>query len=289
MPITSEQRVARRGHLGASDAPAIFNEDPFNNVWGIWAEKTGKLKHELIETDPNDVKNIGTLFEPVVMQWASGILGEIELDVEVKKNLGFPMVVHLDGQLIENSDIVEAKTSGMKGPLHEHWGEEYTDDIPRRVIIQVAAQAMCTGASVAHIPTFLGGRGFEMFEVCLDDPEVFQMITDKLGHFWNENVLKDIPPDDSQPTMDVIKRIIRTPKEIVKIYSADVDEWQHCNAEKLKYKKLAETALAKVLAQLGTAEGGECQAGLVTYLEQTRKAYTVKESTFPVARFKKRK
>ena len=290
MPISETQRVARRGYIGASDVAAIFGLDPFNTAWNIWAEKTEKLADETQTQDPNDVKNIGTLFEPVVINWAATILGDITPDVELRySDPAVPLVAHLDGQVDETLDVVEAKTAGMRGPIHEHWGEENTDDIPHRIILQVTAQMMCAQAATAHVPAFLGGRGFVMYQVSLDDAEIIQMIADKLGDFWNNNVLKDIPPDDSQPTMDIVKRINRTPKEIVEIDNELVAKWRGHNAARLHHEKLEATAQAEMLAALGTAEGGDCDLGLVTYMEQHRKGYTVKPTTFRVARFKKRK
>jgi len=290
MPITQAQRIERRGHIGASDVAGIFGLDPYITAYNIWAEKTCKVDLEPQDEDPNDVKNIGTLFEPVVMRWAEGILGLIEPDVELRySDPQVPLVAHLDGQVVEDGHVVEAKTAGMRGPIHEHWGEDYTDDIPHRIIVQVSAQMMCAKTEFAHVPAFLGGRGFVMYQVGVEDPDIFQMISDKLGHFWNYNVLKDIPPDDSAPTMDVIKRIIRTPREVVAVDPDLFEKAMTLRQARLDAKKAADEAMAELLGALGTAEGGECDLGMITYMEQHRKAYSVKANTSRVARFKKAK
>ncbi len=290
MPITEKQRIERRKYIGASDVAGIFGLDPYTTAYNIWAEKTEKLQDETVDQDPNDIKNIGNLFEPVVIQWAEASLGKIEHDIELKyKHFAFPLVSHLDGRVIETGEVVEAKTSGMKGPIHEHWGDDGTDDIPYRIIVQTAAQMLCAETDTAHVPAFLGGRGFVMYKVQATDPDIFQLIADKLGAFWNDNVLKDIPPDDSQPTMDIVKRIIRTPREVVPVDDDLVAAWQEFRTARLALKKQEESALADLLGSLGTAEGGQCDLGLLTYMKQTRKGYEVKPSTFRVARFKKHK
>ena len=284
MPITAQQREERKQYVGASDVAGLFGLDPYTTSYNIWCEKTGKLKDEEQNTSYAEG---GNLFEPVVIDWAENTLGPIARDLELRYNdPNVPLVSHLDGQVIETEIPVEAKTSGMFGPIPEHWGEEYTDDIPQRVIVQTSAQMMCAGAEKAFVPVFLGGRGFTMYEVGIDDPDIFQMIADRIGSFWHDNVLKDIPPDDSQPTIDIVKRIIRTPKAIVEVDDADVEEWIMYRQERLKFEKAEKAALEKVLAQMGTAEGGRCAIGLVTYFEQHRKAYQVKAASFRVPRFK---
>ena len=62
-------------------------------------------------------------------------------------------------------------------------------------------------------------------------------------------------------------------------------------AEKAEVQEapLATTPKVALIASLGDAEGGICPLGQLTYLEQKRKGYEVKETTFRQLKFKEAK
>ena len=105
-------------------------------------------------------------------------------------------------------------------------------------------------------------------------------------NFWNNHVVLGVPPEEVAPSLDTLSRLKREPESVVDISGEIVRKWLVARQELGEAAKAEKEAKAELLASLGTAEGGTCELGMLTYMQQTRKAYEAKESTFRVARWK---
>lgn len=305
MPITPQQREQRKNHLGSSDMAAILGVSPYGNAYDCWLEKTGKLDDK--EQDKKWLA-MGNALEPGVLKWAESELGPIRImqengDALFRKAMGFPLGSHPDGEIIDNEEPVEAKTAGIFGPLVEPYGEPGTDELPDRIIIQGHVHMLCWGKDVCWIPVLLGGKGFVMYHI-KKDTVIMDAIMDKSLEFWEDFVEKGIPPPDVMPSFAMAKRMKREPSKTIKIDTALIVNWQNAKDTLKMAKEIKEGAEAEMLAALGDADGGECDLGLLTYLEQCRRTVKAKElkaahpdiyaqfenvSWFRVARLKKPK
>ena len=85
--------------------------------------------------------------------------------------------------------------------------------------------------------------------------------------------------------MEILRAMKRVPKTLVVVKPELVEAWHAAHGIKAWAGRLVKRADHAVLAAMGDAEavdGGH--AGLVTYLEQSRKEYTVPAKTFRVLR-----
>ena len=104
MPITETQRLARRNHIGASDLPAIMGLDTFKTAADVWLEKRGML----IDQPAKEAMKAGNRFEGGVVDYAEEELGPLVRDVEIAvPDLGFPLVCHLDAQVVASNDLLK--------------------------------------------------------------------------------------------------------------------------------------------------------------------------------------
>lgn len=289
MPITAEQRERRKHFLGASDIPAVLGVSPFQSAYDIFLQKT----QNMAEFD-SEAADAGTRFEAPVMDWAEEQLGPIERNIEiVSAKLPF-LMVHLDGRLFDGLRPVEAKTSGLfyrlieDGEPGKFWGEPNTDQVPDYVAVQAYGQMYATDTEVCFIPAFLGGRGFNLFHVERRE-DVMTDIMERCQDFWENCVLKGIPPADSAPSLDVVKRIQREPGEIVALADELVERWKEAQDAAKIASQAEEAAKATVIAALGAAEDGKCSLGNVTYYLQNRASYVAKATSFRVLRLVKPK
>lgn len=288
MGLTATQLAKRSESLGASDIAALFGVSPFRTSYDLWLEKTGKLLPEP-ESD-NDPRMAGQLLEPAVLTFAENRLGKLRRNQSrsARQSKGLPIVANLDAILVETGEPVEAKTSGLYGSTKDFWGEPETDAIPDYILVQAMTQMLVTDANVCHVPAFIAFRGFLMYRINRDE-EVINEIGERALDFWLNHVLTDEPPTDSQPNIAVIKRLRREPNKIVTLDHSLIEKWEDWKGAESIARKEKDVALAAILTALGDAEAGETPEGRFTYLEQTRKSYTVEESTYRVARFKKAK
>jgi hypothetical protein len=89
--------------------------------------------------------------------------------------------------------------------------------------------------------------------------------------------------------METIKSRKRVPATTVDIADELVQDWLDAKKIASDAEKVKQKAQKAMLTALGDAEAGNCSMGLVTYLEQNRKGFTVEPSTSRVTRFKKAK
>jgi putative phage-type endonuclease len=287
MAITEIQRRNRKNHIGSSDVSAILGMDPFRNAYEVWLDKTGKL-------DDNQKKgralSLGTFLEEAIILMSEERLGKITRN-QYRTVKDFPVLAaSTDGIVKSTGEPVEAKSTNItyRAPESDQWGEEGTDQVPERIIIQCTVQMMATESQICHNPVIIGGRGFVMFQIPFDK-DLAEMILERVSHFWKHNVQGDNPPENCVPSIDIIRRVQREPQSVSPLADDLVERWIAARDAKLQTEKQAELLSAEVLATIGTAEAGKYSGGLVTFYEQTRKSYTVPESKFRVMRIQKQK
>lgn len=301
MPITEAQRESRRKHLGSSDVAAILGVDPFKNAYDVWLEKTGKVDSSDISSEAAE---IGNALETGILNLAERKLGRIlRNQYRSAKDRGLPLGANIDGLVIASNEPIDAKTSGITGPLFGNWGDEGTDQVPDHIITQAHVHMLCVDKEICHIAAVLGGRGFQLFQVP-EDKELRNIICEKAIEFWEKHVQADVPPANVTPSALMIKRIIREPNSVVDVPDELVQKWLDAQQAKRDAEKMCDAAQAEVLAALGQAECGNCSFGQVTYFEQSRSGIDAKAlkdqlpeiaaqfaniTKYRVARFKKAK
>lgn len=283
MPITPKQIEARRKHIGSSDVAAILGVDPWKNSYDVWLDKTGRLE----DREPNDAMKAGSRLERSVLAFAHEHLGALVRNQYRSMPEAF-LGANIDALVKADGTPVEAKTSGItSGYASDEWGEPGTDQCPKHVIVQAHCHMLVTDADHCHVPALLGGRGFNMYLV-ERDRGLCEIIVEFCRDFWLQNVQADTPPENVVPSLDLLKRVRREPASCVPISGDLVADWLAKKELSRQAAESAEQSAAALLAAMGDAEAGDAgEAGLVTYFEQTRKAYTVKESTYRALRLKK--
>lgn len=257
MPITAEQRKARRAWIGASDVPAIMGIDPFGRTaYDVWAEKTNKVP----DTDEaTEAQEAGTFMEVAVLDWyqKTHADGDMLLRNQFRNLPALHLGSNLDGLRIQadgKERPVEGKTTGLFGPTNEPWGEYGTDQVPDRIIAQTHAQMMCCNAERDDVPVFIGGRGFGLFVVTIT-ADLVELIASACVGFW-QHVERDIPPD-VMPSIDTAKVIRRQPGKTISIPADVVRSWDDLRTARLAAEKAEEAAKRVLLSALGDAEVGD--------------------------------
>lgn len=271
MTITAEQLAQRRNHIGSSDMAAILGVDQRRNAADVYWSKVQDTADGL---GNNEAITLGNAIELPLLNLAAERLG-VEFEPNVHR-------VHTDGILAANLDALiigqpaalEAKTSGLTNPMWDDsdWGREGTDEVPDRVIIQAQHQMLCADLEVVHVPALLGrGRGFQLFRITRSE-ELTQVILEAAHAFWNDHVLKGIPPAGT-PSLETLKRIPR--RQEADPVEIDADLFGRYLAARAAAKAAEDEKKQlelELIASLGTAEIGQCALGTFRYPEQSRSA-----------------
>jgi hypothetical protein len=289
MPITEKQRERRRNWIGSSDMPAVMEVDPWKSGEEVRLEKLGRLEPK----EANEAMEIGNLYERPLLKWASRKLGKLLINPQnVSRTIAeLHLMSNLDAVVASNKDPVESKIVGIVNPMFrgEEWGDNGSDMVPERVIVQAHVHMMTVDASVCHVPALIAGRGHCLFHVHRER-KLCDLIAEYAKRFW-ECVVSDTQWSGRGLTLEVFKRLKRTPASIVNISPDAVQKWLEAK-HTLTMAAANETfAKARVLAEIGPAEAGDYgdDESVVTYLECHRAGYVVGPTTFRTLRTTSRK
>jgi predicted phage-related endonuclease len=101
------------------------------------------------------------------------------------------MRASLDGYNLELSRVLEIKCPGKEDHKTAMAGA-----VPEKYLPQVQYQLLVTGAKEAHYFSFDGEAGC-IVEV-KPDAEYQAMLVEKVKHFWEDHVLKGVPPEPTK-------------------------------------------------------------------------------------------
>ena len=284
--LTEQEIQARHSRIGASDVATILGMPTFRNrnAYTTWLEKCDMLEPEKRTTASI---NAGNRLEPTVLDYAEEQYGELARNVVVWDPQGGPIASTLDGQVVASGMPIEAKTSGIEGPIHGTWGDDGTDEVPDGYLIQCQCQLLCTGADICHLVALLGGRGFQDF-VIEPVPQLAKLIRDVSADFferyvqarkdpredWADRLVNthgvQVDGDPCEPQLEIVKRFRKVPGSMTRIDDPTlIITWQQLRSDRLAAEKAEKAAQAKVLAELADAEGADLPGGgMLTHFEQ---------------------
>jgi predicted phage-related endonuclease len=287
--ITESQRQARRKFIGSSDACAVLGLDPYRSPADIYLSKVNEL-----DDITSDAIDAGNLLEAAVVAWASRQLGALMPDqMMVRGNCG----ANLDAIGLHSPFIVEAKATGITGPANKEYDPSVEDDtgLPTNVIVQVHHQFYVAGPEyrIAWVAVLIGGVGFRMFRVDRQD-ELAAKVGEAGEAFMERHVIPRVPPSDSSPSLEVLKRVRRVPNKPVAVADELVENWQRIRERRLEADKAAkalktteEETQAALIASIGDGDAAVYSGGTVTYYETHRKAYSVEAGNYRTLRLPK--
>ncbi len=277
--LTAEQKQQRRLSIGSSDVSALLGVSPWKTAYDLWLDKTGRVP----DVEESAWTETGSWLEPAVLSKFEMEYGPIErakLVVRPELNLA----VNVDAVLLATNEPVEAKTAGLFGPLSPEWGEAGTEGVPVQYIVQAHAHMIAMDAKLCYVPALLTGHGFTVYKVKRSD-KLTGIILRSIEKFWNDHVLKDVPPDNSKPTPDIIKMTRRVPGKVAIIPAVLKEEYDAAKSEHTAAEKRYKEAVAAIRAMDPDAEAFDFldDAKWITDYEQGRMNLDAKalEATHP--------
>lgn len=267
----------RRKGIGGSDAAAVCGLSKWKTPFDVWLDKTKRTP----EQEDNEFTEWGKLLEPV-------ILSKFEEKMACKVVNREAFIIHpdypwmratIDGQIFGKEEGVDAKNTG------EYCAGDWDDGAPEYHIPQGLHYMAVTGFKKWHFAVLIGGNKFRIQTVERDEAAIKALIAIEKA-FWEENVLKDIPPvlDGKTSAEEYLKKLYPTGKPEIVNLPPDATEWirQYKEADKAlkeadELKKQAQFNLQNMLGQYETGQIGKWD---VKWKTQSRAGYYVKETTF---------
>lgn len=270
-----EQRT--RG-LGGSDAAAAIGLSRWKSPFRLFLEKTGQIDRP----EANERMQIGLEVEEAIFQMVRKRLEPEGLNLthnnEFFVSEEYPwMLGNIDGDIYDPENdsfgVLEIKFVSPYG--REEWTGE---DIPQEYLIQLQHYFVVTERTWGIMAALIGNERLIIKRVEKDE-ELCQMMIEKEREFWEENVLKNIPPevDGSSDTEEILNSLYPSAKNESIVLSPNADQIiEELQDLKAKAKELDSeiTERENILKQmLGENEAGKASNHWVFWKNFTSKRF----------------
>lgn len=257
MVITKEQLADRINGIGGSDVPSLFGESKWKSAYDLWLEKTGRVSPE----PAGEIAEMGNIFEPGILAVASRRLGRPVVSCTGTWTRG-NLRVHPDGMVgseARGAVIVQAKMSAASG-----WGEDGSPMVPESVYLQIQAEMLaCESSQAWAVRLFAGFRTIEVtMHPIAANVDVQAAIESRVEEFWM-NVVNDVPPKDSTPSVDLLSMMRRSPEiPPVEIPEDVVAAYLEAKSAASSAESALDEKKAALILALGDAEVGRTASGV---------------------------
>ena len=218
----------RAKRIGGSDVGAILGVNPYKSIVDVYVDKT-----EGSDFKGNNATYWGHMLEGTILKEFSNKHKELivyEVPYSVVNDF---LIANLDGALKDKETgdygVLEIKTTSIWNK--KEWEE---DTIPQSYYAQVQHYLMLTGYKFAYIAVLIGGQQYKEFKVERSEEDI-ELIRNKASEFYNQNILKLIPPmpDGSDAYMNHLK------KKAMEIKNNEVRELPEFEEIAIRIKELA--------------------------------------------------
>jgi putative phage-type endonuclease len=182
---TSDFHNERKTGIGGSDAASIMKMSPYSSPLNVYMHKTGEIEPE----EDNEYTRYGKKMERIIVEYFEEDTG-LKVNRDVCKNLyrhkKFPfLLAHIDGFIDSENAGFEAKTNDVRSSSFE-------DDVPEYYKIQCQHYMNVLDVDYWYLAV-LKGVTFKKYKLTRD-PEFIHYMQDAEINFWENNVIKRVPP-----------------------------------------------------------------------------------------------
>lgn len=213
MPLTPKQKEIRSTRSGGSDIATLLDENPFESLLELYAEKVTAPEKEEEQTD---AQSEGDLMEETCARWAATRLYPDDDVIETKR---WEHGEATEGTLLhaKHGDILCASPDRIVVPKHmgpaiaaleckyvgpeqaKKWGDPDTDQVPAMYALQVMTERMVVESILGRevdvaLVAFLHGRGFMSFDVPRN-ADLESVILEAATYFKEKHLDPRIPPE----------------------------------------------------------------------------------------------
>lgn len=188
--------------LGGSDIGALLGLSKYRSAVDVWMEKTGK-EVSIRDSLPLRFGQFAESFVADEYALATGTQLAIHDTAVVHPEYEYMhghidrFVLNGDSPLITSngkitaSRILECKTANPFA--QSDWGDAGSDQVPLSYLVQCVWYMMLTNIGRTDLAVLFGNADFRIYEITRD-LDLEQMVLERAISFWENHVIKDIPP-----------------------------------------------------------------------------------------------
>lgn len=245
----------RKQGIGGSDSSAILGFNPWKSAFELYIDKTS----DQIEEIDNEAIRWGNVLEDVVAEEFTRRTGKkVRRRNQTFKHPVYEfMHANIDRDVVGERALLECKTTNAFNA--DAWED---DRIPAAYICQIQHYMAVLDYEKAYIAVLIGGQKFVWKEVERDD-EFIDLMIEQEKQFWEEHVLKDVPPeiDGSKSASELLNKMYPEDNgETVMLQSDDaemlIEAIDSIKADVKDKQKIQKEYENKLKLMIGEAETG---------------------------------
>ena len=264
----------RRMGIGGSDAAILAGDNKYSTPYTLWLDKLGKQK----PFEGNEATRQGTDLEEYVAKRFTDLTGKKVHKVNfILRNPDYDFALaNVDRMVTGENAGLECKTMN---PIRYNRIEE--GEFPISYYAQCQHYMAVTGADKWYLAILVFGKDFIVHEIERDEEYIKELMEFEKS-FWNENVLKEIPPavDGNAPTEEGLQSYFNSPKKDSKKQLINQDktikEYFKLKEKEKEVKEEINLIKQQLEAELGDFEIAESDNYRVTWKPQTRRNFDYK-------------
>ena len=190
----------RRKGIGGSEASSVAGLNPWSSPLKVWMDKLNQMKEEVADTER---MRVGRDLEEYVAKRFEEATGK---KVRRENNLlQHPehkfMFANLDRVVVGENAFLECKTTNSYGK------QEWEEGVPLHYELQCLHYMAVCDFDYCYIACLIGNEKFIWHKIERDEETINNLISIE-KEFWEEHVLKEIPPaaDGSDDYSEMLKK-----------------------------------------------------------------------------------
>lgn len=259
----------RKSGIGGSDCAAACGLSRWKTRFELWLEKSSRFTQSSV----GEAAYWGRIMEPILRDEFSKRTGfEVkEMPAFFRSSANSFMQANIDGCVNTGNGyaILEIKTAGSYAV------GDWEDGLPVEYYLQIQHYLAVIGADKAYVAVLLGGNKFQYQEVNRDD-EMITNIVAMEKDFWENYVVKDVPPPVTAADKDLLYTLYpKTQYNVVKLseeHSILFSRYLIAKQALDEAQKAKDEAEAKLKALIKDASKATCGCYTATWSEVNRKS-----------------
>ena len=272
--------------IGGSDVATVLGLNPYKTPLSLWEEKTGKTKG----SPAGEAAYWGTTLEDVVAKefskrtgmkiqrvnfllstgengWMRGNIDRAIVNEQIAKTVRVnkPEKAAETGLMLSTDVGLECKTANAF--MADKWGPSQEAEIVSGNVVtehqiplyyetQIQWYMAVTGIETFYVAVLIGGQDFRMYEVKRDQ-DVIDAIVSKCRDFWENHVLKDVPP--APINVDDVKKLSAKDSgemtEATNEEATDIGELRNLKEQIKSLKEQEEAVASRLIMAIGEKTG----------------------------------
>lgn len=275
LDINREEWLKLRRHgIGGSDAAAIVGLDRYKSAFDVYADKIG-LKEE--QPDNEAMRQGRDLEDYVAQRFMEATGKKVRRRNAILQHPEYPfMTANIDRWVVGENAGFEAKTTSVLNRAKFNQGE-----FPPNYYVQCMHYMAVTGADRWYLAVLVLNKAFYVFTIERDEAEI-QTLIDAEKDFWENHVLKQIPPapDGTESTSELIKQLFPEAREREEIalygHEDKIQQYLELDAQVKELTQKRDALKQELQLAMSDAEIGRAQGYVIEWKNQVRQTLDTK-------------